>query len=236
MSIKARVVIGDAILYHGDCLEVMAEMAEGSADLVLTDPPYGIFKKTSGDGKMYGKETIYCRDDTAGEWDKRPPLKAFDEIRRVAADYIIWGGNYFADYLGVCKGPLVWNKKTGANSSADGEMAWATMTGTMKLLTLQWCGAFRDTERGELTVHPTQKPVAVMEWCLGRSPKAKTIFDPFMGSGTTGVACANLGRKFIGVEIDRDYFKIACRRIAAAQNQGKLFTVPISPSVQETML
>ena len=73
------------------------------------------------------------------------------------------------------------------------------------------------------SAHPFQKPLAVMDWCLTKIPDAQTILDPFMGSGTTGVACANLGRKFIGIEIERKYFDIACERIAAAYAQGRLF-------------
>ena len=101
--------------------------------------------------------------------------------------HIIWGGNYFADILGAWKGPLVWNKLTGKTSYADGEMAWSDVVGTMRIFTHQWCGAFKDSERGE-RVHPTQKPVALITWCISLAGDAQTILDPFAGSGTTGRA------------------------------------------------
>jgi site-specific DNA-methyltransferase (adenine-specific)/modification methylase len=86
-----------------------------------------------------------------------------------------------------------------------------------------WNGMIRDSERAYPRVHPTQKPVKLMEWCLSFAPDADSVLDPFLGSGTTGVACANLGRRFIGIEINPKYFDIACTRIEAAQAQGRLF-------------
>ena len=81
----------------------------------------------------------------------------------------------------------------------------------------------RESERHVPRVHPTQKPVALMAWCLSFAPDAQTVLDPFMGSGTTGVACKQLGKAFTGIERERRYFDIACQRIARAQAQGQMF-------------
>jgi len=223
---------GEATIYLGDCLEILPTLK--GVDAVVTDPPYGIFKHTGGDGKMFGKETIYSVDDTAAQWDARPSADTLTLIRDFAPQAIIWGGNYFADVLGATKGPLVWNKKTGSNSYADGEMAWSNVVGTMRIFTHQWCGAFKDSERGLRAVHPPQKPVAVMEWAINFT--TGTILDPFMGSGTTGVACANLGRRFIGIEIEPKYYDIARKRISEAYAQGRLFNEPEEPNPEQGTL
>jgi len=226
--------IGDCRLILGDCTEIMPEL--GRLDAVLTDPPYGIFKSVGASGRMFGKETIYSEDKKATGWDLRPSPDLLKYLLH-ADRYIIWGGNYFADTLGASAGVLIWYKRTGANSYADAELAWTNATGTSRLFDHQWCGAFKDSERGQRAVHPTQKPIALMLWCLGFLPKAETILDPFMGSGTTGVACVQLGRRFTGIELDPDYFEIACRRIEAAVAEPRLaLPEPEQKPMQETLL
>ena len=214
---------GDATLYLGDCMDILPTFADGEFDAVVTDPPYGIFKKIGGSGDMFGKPTIYSIDDKADSWDSRPDKDTLLMVISKGLQHIVWGGNYMADMLGACPGILVWNKKTGNNRYADGECAWSDVSGTMRIFTHQWCGAFKDSERGCRAVHPTQKPVAVMSWCIGLAKDPQTILDPFMGSGTTGVAALQLNRKFTGIEIEEKYFDIACRRIEAVANQGVLF-------------
>ena len=199
-------------LYLGDCREILPALP--AVDLVLTDPPYGIFKRTGGDGRMFGKETIYSKDDTAAEWDKRPPSDLLLAVRDAGRLYAIWGGNYFADVLGACPGPLVWDKQTGQNTYADGECAWSNLASTMRIFRHQWCGAFKDSERGLAAVHPTQKPVALMSWCISLAKGAHVVLDPFMGSGTTLRAAKDLGRKAIGIEIEERYCEIAAKRMA----------------------
>ena len=198
----------------GDCLEVMRTMPDKSFDLVLTDPPYGIFTRED-DGMMFGKETIYSKDKTASKWDKRPSKEYFDEIKRVGKDYVIWGGNYFADILGACKEPWLWDKQTGNNGYADGEMAFTSYQGTLRIFHHQWCGAFKASERGQRAMHPTQKPIELMKWCLRKTEEGQTILDPFMGSGTTAIAAKQMNRNFIGIEISPEYVKIANERLSA---------------------
>ncbi len=218
--------IGGQRLILGDCLAVMPTL--GRFDAVVTDPPYGIFKKTDTGGKMFGKETIYSTDDKAAGWDVKPGPEVFAAIMAMKK-YVVWGGNYFADVMGASPGVMIWHKKTGNNSYADCEIAWTNATGTARIFEHQWCGAFKDSERGQRAVHPTQKPVALMEWCLGFLPDAKTILDPFAGSGTTAVACQRMGRHCTAIELDPDYFEIMCKRVDEAARQPDMFIAPPAP-------
>ena len=186
-----NVVIGDAMLYLGDCLEVLPTLEK--VDAVITDPPYGIKanKMTLGNGK---------RRIERGEsnWDSSPPSdEVMGLILAIAPKQIHWGGNYFGLPASRCW--LVWDKCTGSNSFADCELAWTNLDSVVRKLTIPWVGANARDESGE-RVHPTQKPLNLMRWCVEQVGKASTILDPFMGSGTTGVAAIQLGRKFIGIE------------------------------------
>jgi DNA modification methylase len=204
--------IGRATLYLGDCRDILPTL--GKVDAVVTDPPYGI-----------GEDGGHFRDRKGGGhrvlpkkgWDHAPPdTETFNEMLGVADNLIIWGGNYFTDKLPVSRGWLYWNKMMGGDFS-DGELAWTSLDRPLKSI------AVCNKTGGKL--HPTQKPIKVMEWCLGFLPDAQTILDPFLGSGTTGVAALKLGKSFIGIERDRDYFEIACRRIREANGDdaGPLF-------------
>jgi DNA modification methylase len=146
-------------------------------------------------------------------------------------EQIIWGGNYFTDYLPPSMQWLVWDKGQRNFSLADCEFAWSSQQKAARIINYARGRAVRDGKE-----HPTQKPVEVMEWCLGFLPDARTILDPFMGSGTTGVACAKLGRSFIGIEIDPGYFDIACRRIEDAYKQPDLFVAREPQAKQEAFI
>ena len=144
---------------------------------------------------------------------------------------IFWGGNHYASRLPDSRGWLVWDKRGdpkfyGKTTFSDCELAWTKGAGNAARMYKQiWNGIVREGEPAKVNQgrqHPTQKPVRLMEWCIGFFPDS-VILDPFMGSGTTGVACANLGRKFIGIEIEPKYFDIACERIEMAYAQGRLF-------------
>ena len=124
-------------------------------------------------------------------------------------------------------GWLYWQKLIGGDFS-DGELAWTSRKGALK--------EFTHRKTNAEMAHPTQKPIALMEWCLGFLPDARTILDPFMGSGTTGVACVNLDRQFIGIELDPGYFDIACKRVDDATRQPRLFKEPIAKPKQEAFL
>jgi site-specific DNA-methyltransferase (adenine-specific) len=199
-------VIGNATLYLGDCLEIMPTL--GKVDAVVTDPPYGI-----GFGMKHTKWSAR-RGVSLGNWDRAiadigPVLEKADEL-------IIWGGERFN--LPVKRGWLTWVKPDAAPTFASTEFAWTNQDRPARHFTYA-IGAVNPERVG----HPTQKPLALMSWCLGFVPNAPTVLDPFMGSGTTGVACAKLGRKFIGIEIETKYFDISCERIQKAYDQPDMF-------------
>lgn len=222
---QRHVKIGDCDLYLGDCLEVMPAL--GNVDAVVTDPPYGINR--GGQAETFTKKNKHKRKHhQEKEWDiNRPKKEIFDEIRSVSVDQIIWGGNYFADILPPTMGWLYWSKGQDGLSMSDGELAWSSRQKALRAITIN-----RGVLGREGSKHPTQKPVALMEWCLGFLPNAETIMDPFMGSGTTLVACAKLGRKGIGIEMDADYFEIACKRVQKAYDQPDLFVAPPTKPTQ----
>ena len=202
-------------IYNEDCLETMKRMADKSVDLVLTDPPYGIFKPMGENGAM-GNFSGMGVD--ASKWDIKPTQEFFDEVKRVGKNYVIWGGNYFADMIGACKEPWIWDKQTGKNFFADGELAFTSYQGTLRIYHHQWCGAFKASERGEKAMHPTQKPVALMAWCMRNTKEGDLIYDPMCGSGSTLIAAKMLKRNYIGCEISPEYCKIAQDRIKSISN------------------
>ena len=213
-------IIGDCRLILGDCRDVLPTL--GKVDAVVTDPPYGLGKKMSG-GTWAVKAPHYA---DMHDWDLEAKQEWIDDILAFECPSIVWGGNYFKVPSSRCW--LSWCKPD-FPTMADMELAWTNLDRPAK----RWISG--RTPDGEKQ-HPTQKPVALMQWCLGFLPDAQTILDPFMGSGTTGVACVNLGRKFIGVEREPKYFDIAVKRIAEAYKQPRLFDEPAPKPVQEGLL
>lgn len=213
--------IGRATLYLGDCRDILPTL--GKVDAVVTDPPYGI-KADKGvrgcgyDGFGGGKKRTPRSYE--GGWDSaRPSAELFTAILNAAPVQIIWGGNYFSDLLPMSQKWLFWNKLQTMPTYSDGELAWTSLAGcSTKMFTYNGSGLMaKEQER----FHPTQKPVQLMKWCLGFT--GGVTLDPFMGSGTTGVAAMELHRPFVGIERDPAYFDIACKRIEDAQRQGSLF-------------
>lgn len=207
-----KVVIGNCELYHGDCLEIMPTLDK--IDAVVTDPPYGV----GMDGGNVGYKGYNNFEKM--NWDNSPPDESFFQwLINSDCPYIIWGGNYFN--LPPARCYLVWDKGAGfkGRTYAESELAITNIDANARTFTRDPLA--RGDYRGKQ--HPTQKPIPLMKWCLGFVPDAEIILDPFMGSGTTGVACAKLGRKFIGIELNETYFNIACERIQAAYDQPDLF-------------
>ena len=214
-----KVVIGNATLYHGDCREVLPMLPQ--CDLILTDPPYGIGRDgMRASTSSHGGRKAY---DFLGWDDAPPPAWLFGLMHEKAEHLIIWGANYYPQHLRPSMGWLVWDKGQRISQS-DCELAYSTMDKALRSLTLNRAAIAQDG-----AVHPTQKPVQVMAWCLDFAPDCATVIDPFMGSGTTGVACAQLGKAFTGIERERKYFDIACERIARAQAQGRMFADDPAP-------
>lgn len=198
-------------IYHGDCREVLPTL--GLFDLLLTDPNYGIGEAR---GKNKSRSVLATSKDFGTKsWDDAPPQRwLLDQAISMARWQIIFGGNYF--HLPPAKCWLVWDKDNGENDFADCELAWTNLDKAVRKLTFRWQGML--TEPGvpkEDRVHPTQKPEPVMRWALMNAPQdARTVLDPFMGSGTTLVACKRLGRMAIGIEQDESYCEMAVKRLA----------------------
>lgn len=202
-----EVTIGDCRLILGDCRDVLPTL--GKFDAVITDPPYGIDA-----GKGIGRADRLRIGKDVLNWDSEPFL-VDEAFLSIAENYVIWGGNYFN--LPPSRGFLVWHKNNDGRDFADCEMAWTNQDKNARHKTM------RPMNMDGGKVHPTQKPVAIIEWCINYLPFCEAILDPFMGSGTTGVACANMGRKFTGIEREPKYFDIACKRIEDAYRQQRLF-------------
>jgi len=217
------VIIGNATLYLGDSAGILPSLSRVCA--IVTDPPYGI--DIGGSGTIGGSGIVKVKDYGKADWDKvGMSAEQWAVIRACSDKWIVWGGNHLADVLGPSSGVLAWDKKCQNgwdDTFSELEFAWTNVITRAKGFRHLWAGALRGSEQGQnVRLHPTQKPIALMEWCLSFVPDAQTILDPFMGSGTTGVACMNLGRSFIGIEREPKYFDIACRRIEDAQRQGRL--------------
>lgn len=236
MTIIREERIGNQRLILGDCISVMPTL--GRFDAVVTDPPFGIKRdKGFGVGGSAGWGGFYAKREGVkryeGAWDaERPPEAFFQSALAMADRAIIWGGQFFADLLPPQGKWLWWDKCQTMPSFGDGEMAWTNLSGDAPKKFVYSNNGLMAKEKNR--VHPTQKPIAVMEWCLGFLPDAKTILDPFMGSGTTLVACQRMGRHGTGIELDPDYFDIACRRVDEAARQPDLLIEATRPQpVQE---
>lgn len=215
--IHAKAVIGNCTLYHGDCRTVLPQL--GPVDALVTDPPYGIGAARRG---KIGSGTRKCPSRTfaPSNWDNQPVAPSLMNMVMACGRWkIVFGGNYYAMPPSSCW--LVWDKFT-TGEFADCELAWTNLPKAVRRIQYRWNGMLRQNNepRGD---HPTQKPVGVMTWCLSHLPEdAKLVLDPFMGSGTTGVACVKTGRHFIGIEREKTFFDAACRRIEEAYAQGML--------------
>jgi DNA modification methylase len=206
--------IGRATLYLGDCREILPALPK--ADAVVTDPPYGLGDKWQG-GAAHTKAKWKLNDGGANMgWDAAP-VEFVRSVQDWAKQHtIIWGGNYYP--LPPMRGWLIWDKIVREFSSGHAELAWTTLDQPVR--SFNYAHAQLASE-GKL--HPTQKPLPLMKWCLGFMPTAQSVMDPFMGSGTTGVAAVQSGREFVGIEADERYFNIACKRIEDSQRQGDMF-------------
>jgi site-specific DNA-methyltransferase (adenine-specific)/modification methylase len=211
-------------LYHGDCLDILPTLEAGSVDAVVTDPPYGMgyvshhnsVRKNSAMLRKDGNFAPIIGDDKPFE---PSPWTGFPII-------VLWGAQHYASRLPDSRGWLVWDKLAGKTpcQQSDCELAWTNLDKPVRMYTHLWRGIIRAGEENVVhggKLHPNQKPLALMRWCLDITdvPVGATVLDPFMGSGTTGVACVQMGRNFIGIEIDEGYFNIAKERIENAQRE-----------------
>ena len=218
--------IGNATLYLGDCRDILPTLPK--VDAVITDPPYGL-KLDVGMRKRVSRNKA-CKTDFGWEpihGDDKP----FDPAHLLEFDKVImWGGNHYASRLPDAKKWLVWEKRgsTPPDHNSDCELAWTNLPGVLRMFRHTWRGMIRDGRSNianESLVHPTQKPVELMAWCI-REAKLNsdaTVLDPYMGSGTCGIATVEAGPQYVGIEIVEKYFDIACERIENAQRQATIF-------------
>ena len=200
----------DVVIYNADCRDILPLLPDKSIDLVLTDPPYGIGADASAHS-AHGTHGWKDYGDT--NWDNERPSKVvFTELFRVSSHQIIWGGNYFIDYLYPSMGWLVWDKGQRDFSLADGELAWTSFQNALRIYSVPRSVALRDGKQ-----HPTQKSQEIMNFSIlyadRNGGEVKTILDPFLGSGTTAYSAKKLGRKCIGIEISEKYCEIARNRL-----------------------
>ena len=209
-------IIGNAVLYLGDCMEVLPTLPK--VDAVITDPPYGIGIASNPVRQMHERL----------DWDAATPDESvLSAVIQVGAVAVVWGGNYFDLPPSQCF--LVWDKVQPQDFSlAMCEQAWTNKKGPAKL--------YRQSVLSYRKEHPTQKPVELMKWCIEQAavPPNGTILDAFMGSGTTGVAAVQMGRRFIGIEREPKYFDIACRRIEDAQRVQDMFAHEVRDAYEIT--
>jgi site-specific DNA-methyltransferase (adenine-specific) len=196
----------------GDCREILPELHHADIGLVLTDPPYGIRHQT--DFASRGRGPLGPTRDFAPVVGDDEPFdpRSLLEI----APCILWGANYYADKLPISNSWLVWDKReregVGVNDQADGEIAWSNATKGVRIFRHMWNGMWRASEKGQ-SFHPTQKPVALMRWALGKAKPTGTVLDPYMGSGPVALACKDLSLNYVGIEIEERYCQIAAKRL-----------------------
>ena len=233
-----KVVIGNAELWHGDCREVLPLLPEDAG--IVSDPPYGIgyARGTGGGAGAHAAGRNANRNGEAIHGDDKPfepeQLLRFDPV-------VIFGADHYAQRLPRGRW-LAWDKLDGKepwDTFSDVEFAWMNKPGAARIFRLVWKGLCQGAgkDKGTKRTHPTQKPVALMEWCIQQAGSPSMFCDPNMGTGATGVAAMNLGLRFVGVEIHRPYFDIACERISRAQAQGQMFAPEEQPNpIQDTLL
>lgn len=223
-----EVTIGDCRLIRADCRAVLPTL-EG-VDAVVTDPPYGINYQHSGVGAAATGRTALRRFTEPIIGDDKP----FDPTPLLRWPCILFGADHYCERLPPGGTMHVWDKAYSGgpdDNFSDAELFWTSWRCSRRVVRYLWKGVCQDGEKGRRKLHPAQKPESVMQECV-EMLDAKTILDPFMGSGTTGVACIQTGRKFIGIEIDPTYFAIACKRIAECNGDHGLYAHAGKPQAE----
>lgn len=210
-------------LFNADCMQALRQMSDNQYDLAIVDPPYGI-NIVSSMAQSHHSSSMYstsCIDAHRTEWDAAiPDAEYFEQVQRVSRHQVIWGGNYFLDYLGNTRCLLIWDKNNGTNPLADAEIAWTNLDRPVRRFTMHHF----ESGYGK-KIHPTQKPVRLYEWILDTfAKKTDRILDTHLGSGSIAVACHNTGHSLDAYEIDPVYFAAAQNRLNEHQRQMRLFT------------
>ena len=198
----------------------MKKMADNQYDLAIVDPPYGLGDRLVKGGKKGGMGSLRkLADDKVEKWDIAPTGKYFNELKRISKNQIIWGANYFLNYLCNNDGLIIWDKMNGTNVLADAEIAWKSLKGTTRIFRMHHFSAGYDNK-----IHPTQKPIKLYKWLLKNYAKeGDKILDTHLGSGSIAIACWDAGYDLTGYEIDKDYYDSAKKRINNHKTQLQLY-------------
>ena len=196
-----------------DCLLEMKKFPDKCVDVIITDPPYGIGESTHRASSR--SKLAKTKDYGSFEWDRKISKDYFNEMLRVSKNQIIFGGNYYANWLPPSSCWIVWDKDNGSSNFADCELAWTSFNSAVRKFKWRWNGMIQeDMKNKEVRVHPTQKPLPLMKWLVSNYSKENdVVLDPFMGSGSTLVAAKHLNRRFIGFDINKQYVSNALERL-----------------------
>lgn len=210
--------------YNMDCMEYMATLPDKAFQLAIVDPPYMDVFNTQNWKDTCAKQKEY-KSDTHILTGNKPEREYFNELKRVSKNQIIWGGNYFTDYLKVSRAWVVWYKSNQDNYFSDAELAWTSFDRVLKVFKWRWSGMLQQNMKNkEIRIHPTQKPVALYEWLLMNYAKeGDKILDTHLGSGSSRIAAHKLGFEFVGCELDKDYFEAQEKRFKTETMQQTLF-------------
>lgn len=213
--------------YNMDCMELMAKYPDKHFDLAIVDPPYGI--DVINTGFVGGGKLAKAKNYGSKNWDKNAPLYSyFIELKRISKNQIIWGANHFIQNIPNANSScwIVWDKDNKNNDFADCELAWTSFKTAVRKFKFKWNGMLQENMKNkEIRIHPTQKPVKLYEWILTKYAKpTDLILDTHVGSASSLIACENTGNKYVGCELDKDYYKESMKRLTNHLKQGKLFT------------
>ena len=212
-----------SVVYNEDCVHGLKRFPDKYFDLAIVDPPYGIdITKQFENANKVGTNSMFkqTKGIVKKDWDAEiPTAEYFDELKRVSKNQIIWGGNYFLDYLGNTKCMLVWDKMNGGNNMADAELAWTSFDKAVRMFRMH-----HFSSGYEAKIHLTQKPTKLYDWILSKfANEGDLILDTHLGSGSSRIACYKAGLSFVGFEIDKDYWEAQEKRFKTFTSQLRLF-------------
>ncbi len=223
------VVIGNATLYLGDCMDILPTLPK--IDAVITDPPFGVGNFVQVTGRLMGRGL--SRGAAVGWNESGPRPEFFDAIRALSRHRIIWGANFF-NCFEERGGAIIWDKAQSMPNFSKADIASCTHFQKTEIVRIPWTN-FTVTHRA-VTDHPCERPVELYQWCIEYLPGIGSVLDPYMGSGSCGVAALMCGKSFVGIEREPRYFEDACRRIEDAQKQAPLFPHEKSAEFEQMLL
>ena len=210
-----------SIVYNKDCMEVMKGYHDKYFDLAVVDPPYGLGDRLVKGGAKGGMGSLRrLADDKVENWDIIPDRSYFIELFRISKNQIIWGGNYFLDYLPSTDGLIIWDKMNGTNPMADAEIAWKSFSGTTRMFRMHHFSKGYDKK-----IHPTQKPTKLYDWTFKNYlPEGGKVIDTHLGSGSSRISADRCGNiDFVGCEIDVEYYMKQEKRFSNYKLQPELW-------------